>query len=114
MSWGKYSVQTKIFNSLEVTSMRGFGSGHSNPVDVILGPVVSGPASAPPQAATSMLATAKNESNFSEPVLFISSSFRRLKYTNETALILSGQIFLNIIRKTIPNHQETSSGLRLI
>src|SRR6266540_7268761 len=31
-----YSVQTKMFNSCDVTSTRGFGSGQTKPVDVVL------------------------------------------------------------------------------
>ena len=46
-----YSVQTNRFSSLEVTSIRGFGSGQANPLLVVTGPS-AGFAPPPPQAAS--------------------------------------------------------------
>src|SRR5215211_8435985 len=80
ISCGKYSVHTKTFNSVDVTSMRGLGSGHSNPVDVILAPLAGASVAAPPppHAVRMILARTHNASTLMMFDLLISSSFRRL------------------------------------
>src|SRR5574337_373373 len=84
MSCGKYSVHTKMFNSFEVTSTRGLGSGHSKPVEVTLASVAGGWVAAgsvalpPPQAVINMLAMAMIASNFKTFDLLISSSLEDL------------------------------------
>src|SRR5512138_1078383 len=91
MSCGKYSVHTNMFSSFDVTSTRGLGSGHWNPVDVTFAPPSELSAGCvawappPPQAVRTMLAMANTASHFHTFDLRISSSFRRLVYCGNAA-----------------------------
>jgi uncharacterized membrane protein len=81
-----------MFNSVEVTSMRGLGSGHSKPVEVTFGPSDSvseaGAAEPPPQAVNTMLAITNTPNNPYRFFLFISSS---LEVLNRLAQRLFGR-----------------------
>src|SRR4030067_1496132 len=67
-----YSVHTKRFNSFEVTSMRGSGSGHTIPELATNWPSSVG---LPPQAASSVLNNIKAATSLHKAVSLILTSF---------------------------------------